>query len=79
MSDSGWFANTLSQRILSYYRRNPGEWLAYKDMALKFGCGQGQAMQACAWLHRSGAATRHSTKDGRLVLVQLRPLKGEGA
>jgi DNA-binding GntR family transcriptional regulator len=46
---------TLPERILAYYRANPGEWLTSDDIAAKFSVKLGAARKAAHRLVQSGA------------------------
>lgn len=44
----------LDQRIIDFFEANPGEWLTYKDIMIKFGCTRRRFFEAMKGLRQQG-------------------------
>ncbi len=59
-------SEALTDRIASFFRRNPHEWLTFEDMGVKFDCTPQQAQKACEHL-----TTRYGLKRESQLLVRM--------
>lgn len=65
-------AESLSNQIAAFFRRNPEEWLSYSDMATKFDTTEEAAQKACDYL-----VIRYGLKRETMRLVRIAPGEGE--
>jgi hypothetical protein len=50
---NGW-TGALTRRIEAFYAENPGEWLTWEDLCIKFDCTKNQATGALQSLRADG-------------------------